>query len=108
MAENEKRHAPYRHGTVKELVENTESVFEINSAGGGLRKISPQAKRLVEVRFIPDNDTSYLVGIVEKWSPDFDLWIVVNNGSSERPDWKHHHVAKTHNLGWRLINLDQD
>ncbi len=98
---------PYKHGTARELIEDTQSILETEMANNGFLMISPSAKRLVEVRFVPDNDMGYQTGFVEKWN-DSILSIIVNDGSSEKPNWKHHHLEKTHNLGWRLINLNKE
>jgi hypothetical protein len=97
----------YKHGTAEELVNDTQSILETANAGSGFLRIATTAKRLVEVKFVPNNDIGYQTGFLEKWNNSI-LSVMVNNGSSDKPDWKHHRLEKNHNIGWRLINLNKE
>jgi len=93
----------YQHGDAKQLIINMESCYKTTLVGE-FRSISPDGKLLVEVRFIPEGDINYLIGYVEKWN-SHKLSVITNNGSNEKPEWKHHLLLETHNIGWKRIRL---
>lgn len=95
----------YKHGTAVELID-TAQILE-TELRGNFQTISAKAGRLVEVKFIPDDDINYQVGYLEKWDKDFNLWIAVQP-DPEKSDLKHYKVNKDHNLGWRLVNLNKE
>jgi hypothetical protein len=80
MAEKENQIVIYKQSTVDELI-NDMQILQTETRDQ-FTFISPEAKRKIEVRFIPAGDGSEIMGYVEKWSDGGVLWIKVPDSSS--------------------------
>lgn len=73
MAEKDNQVDQYKQGTVDELI-NDMQILQTES-NDQFTVISPEARRKVEVHFVPSAGGSEIIGDVEKWSDSGVLWI---------------------------------
>ncbi len=102
--ESVKVNKPFKEGSVSDLIENLEKLDQ--KIQGRFLAIDSNAGRLVEVQFKTPDNKKQLIGHVEKWNSEGDLWVMVQR-EPNKSEFKHYRLSPDQNIRSRLINLNK-
>lgn len=104
VAEKNSERSQFKEGSVKDLTERLELLdYKVQ---GRFPALDPNAGRYAEVEFSAPENNEQIIGHVEKWNGEGELWVLVPKGSG-KSEFKHYRLSPDQNVISRLINLNK-